>query len=107
QPRPESPMFRSFDADVRLIRLRIESPDAASALALIGDALDNATLQRARSATNADQLFAVENDALKDFSIIPIAHLPESFSIAPTVHDWILGIAGSIDLGNLWMEPPR
>src|SRR6185312_2288816 len=63
QPRPESPMFRSFDADVRLIRLRIESPDAASALALIGDALDNATLQRARSATNADQLFAVENDA--------------------------------------------
>jgi len=107
QPRPESPMFRSFDADVRLIRLRIESPDAASALALIGDALDNATLQRARSATNADQLFAVENDALKDFSIIPIAHLPESFSIAPTVHDWILGIAGGVDLGNLWMEPPR
>jgi len=107
QPRPESPMFRSFDADVRLIRLRIESPDAASALALIGDALDNATLQRARSATNADQLFAVENDALKDFSIIPMAHLPESFSIAPTVHDWILGIAGGVDLGNLWMEPPR
>lgn len=107
QPRPESPMFRSFDADVRLVRLRIESPDAASALASIGDALDNATLERARSATNADQLFAVENDALKDFSIIPIAHLPESFSVTPAVHDWMLGIAGSIDLGNLWLEAPR
>ena len=107
QPRPESPMFRSFDADVRLVRLRIESPDAASALASIGDVLDNATLQRARSATTADQLFVVENDALKDFSIIPIAHLPESFSIAPAVHDWTLGIVGSVDLGNLWMESPR
>ena len=107
QPRPESPMFRSFDADVRLVRLRIESPDAASALASIGDLLDNATLQRARSATTADQLFVVENDALKDFSIIPIAHLPESFSIAPAVHDWTLGIVGSLDLGNLWMESPR
>ena len=107
QLRPESPMFRSFDADVRLVRFRIESPDGASALAAIGDALDSPTLQRARSATNADQLFAIENDALKDFSIVPIAHVPESFSIAPAVHDWSLGIAGSIDLGNLWMEPPR
>ena len=100
-------MFRSFDADVRLVRLRIESPDPASALASIGDALDNATLQRAGPATNADQLFAVENDSLKDYSIIPIAHLSESFSVAPAVHDWSLGITGGLDLGNLWMEPPR
>jgi peptide/nickel transport system substrate-binding protein len=107
QPRPESPMFRSFDADVRLVRLRIESPDAASALVSIGNALDNPTLQRARSAPGADQLFAVENDALKDFSIIPIAHVPESFSVASSVHDWSIGIAGGIDLGNLWMESPR
>jgi len=107
QPRPESPMFRSFDADVRLVRVRIESPNPASALASIGDALDNTALERARPATNADQLFAIENDALKDFSIIPIAHLPESFSAAPAMHDWSLGITGTIDLGSLWMEPPR
>ncbi len=107
QPRAESPMFRSFDADLRLVRLRIESPNPASALASMGDALDNAALLRARPATNGDQLFTVENDALKDYSIVPIAHLPESFSVAPVVHDWSLGIAGSLDLGNLWMEPPR
>ena len=107
EPRPESPMFRSFDADVRLLRVRIESPDAASALAAIGDALDNASLQRAQSAASGDQLFAIENDALKDYSIIPIAHVPESFSVAPVVHDWWTGIAGTIDLGNFWMEAPR
>ena len=107
QPRPESPMFRSFDADIRLVRLRIESPDAASALASIGDVLDNSSLQRAQSASNADQLFAIENDALKAYSIIPIAHVPESFGLAPVVHDWSMSIAGTIDLGNFWMESPR
>ena len=107
QARPESPMFRSFDADVRLVRLRIESPDSSSALAALGDALDNRALEGAQSNSSADQLFAIENDALKDFSIIPIAHAPESFSIGPVVHDWMTGLAGSVDLGNLWMESLR
>src|SRR5690242_8551179 len=107
QARPESPLFRSFDADVRLVRLSIESPDAGSALDSLGDTLDNSTLQRAQSAADGDQLFAIENEALRDYSIIPIAHVPESFSVAPVVHDWTMGITGSLDLGNLWMESAR
>ena len=100
-------MFRSFDADVKLIRVRIESPDSATALTGIGDALDIPELQQARSAALADRLYATESAVLKNFFIIPIAHIPETFSIAPGVHDWAMQGWGSVDFANLWMEPVK
>jgi ABC-type oligopeptide transport system substrate-binding subunit len=107
QARPESPMFRSFDADVRLVRLRIESSDTAAALRSIGDTLDNPALQQAGSAAAADNLYAVESDALKDYSIVPIAQIPEAFVLSPAVHDWKSGLSGDVDLGSLWIEASK
>lgn len=107
QARAESPMFRSFDADVKLIRVRIESPDPATALTSVGDALDIPELQQARPAASADRLYAIENAFLKNFSIIPIAHIPEAFSLASFVHDGVVQGWGSIDLANWWMEPAK
>lgn len=107
QARAESPMFRSFDADVKLIRVRIESPDPATALSGIGDALDTPELQQARSAASADRLYAIENAFLKNFSIIPVAYIPEAFSLGSSVHDGIIRGWGSIDLANWWMEPAK
>jgi hypothetical protein len=100
-------MFRSFDADVKLIRVRIESPDPATALSGIGDALDTPELQQARSAASADRLYAIENAFLKNFSIIPVAYIPEAFSLGSSVHDGIIQGWGSIDLANWWMEPAK
>jgi len=108
QARAESPMFRSFDADVKLIRVHIESPDPATALTSVGDALDIPELQQARSAASADRLYAIENAFLKNFSIIPIAHIPEAFSLGSSVHDGaVQGVWGGIDLANCWMEPAK
>jgi ABC-type transport system substrate-binding protein len=107
QARPESPLFRSFDADLKLVRVRIASPDPAAALASAGDVLDNAGLQAAEFAISPDRLFAVENDALKDDLMIPIAQIPESFILSPSVHDWRMTISGSADWGSLWLETPR
>ncbi|HVH87819.1 MAG TPA: ABC transporter substrate-binding protein [Terriglobales bacterium] len=107
QARPESPMFRSFDADVRLVRVRIEASDPASALNSIGDIFDNAALQKADSTRSGDGLFTAENDVLRDYSIIPIAQIPEAFVLAPIVHDWKSGIAGDVDLGSLWIEATK
>jgi MarR-like DNA-binding transcriptional regulator SgrR of sgrS sRNA len=107
QARQESPMFRSFDADVKLIRVRIESPDPATALTSIGEALDIPELQQARSAASADRLYTMENAVLKNFLIVPIAHIPDTFSIAPGVHDWAMQGWGSVDFANLWVEPVK
>jgi peptide/nickel transport system substrate-binding protein len=107
QARPESPLFRSFDADLKLVRVRISSPDPAAALSTIGEALDNPGLQAAESASGADKLFAIENDALKDYFTIPIAQIPESFILSPAVRDWRMTISGNADWGSLWLETPR
>lgn len=104
QTRPESPAFRSFDADAKLARVRIGSPDRAAALSEIADVLDIPALRKAESAGSADALFNLENDALKDHSVIPLAYVPEVFTLSPAVHDWTLSAWGTIDLGNLWTE---
>jgi peptide/nickel transport system substrate-binding protein len=104
QPRPETPSFRGFNADVRLVRLRLESPEGRAALTRIGSILNLAKLQKGQTATTADTLFAIESDALKDYSIIPIAYLPEAFNRAQTVHDWSMTRWGDMKLGDLWVE---
>lgn len=107
QPRPETPSFRGFNADVRLVRLRLESPEGGAALTRIGSILNLAKLQRAQTATTAETLYAVEGDALKDYSLIPIAHIPEAYSRTPIVHDWTMTRWGDIRLADLWIEAAK
>lgn len=104
QPRPESPSFRAFNADVRLLRLRLESPEAGAALTRVGTILNLAKLQKAETATTANAMYAVESDALKEYSIIPIAHISEAYNRAPIVHDWFITRWGEIRLADLWIE---
>ena len=49
-------------------------------------------------------MFASEGAALKDNSIIPIAHLPEAYNRAQTVHDWSMTRWGDVRLAELWIE---
>jgi len=107
QPRAESPAFRSFNADVRLVRIRLESPEAGAALARIADVLNLSKLRKAQTAAGAEALYGVEGDALKDYLIVPIAHIPESYSVAPAVHDLTITRWGEIRLGNSWVEAAK
>lgn len=107
QAKPESPAFRSFDADAKLVRVRIASPDRAAALTEIAEILDIAMLRKAGSAASADVLYNLENDALKDRSVIPLAYVPEAFTLSPAVHDWTMSAWGEINLGNLWIEASK
>lgn len=107
QPRPETPSFRGFNADVRLVRLRLESPEAGAALTRIGSILNLATLQKAQTAATAELMYAVESDALKDYSVIPIAHIPEAYNRAPVVHDWSMTRWGEVKLADLWIEATK
>jgi len=107
QPRPESPSFRWFNADARLVRLPLGSPERGTALTRIGSTLNLPKLQAAQSAATPEAMFAVESDALKDFSIIPIAHVPEAYLRATNVHDWSMTSWGDIKLADMWMEATR
>jgi MarR-like DNA-binding transcriptional regulator SgrR of sgrS sRNA len=104
EPRPETPAFRGFNADLQLVRLRIDSPDTAAALVSIGEMLDISSLLRARSMKTADQLYGLENETAKNAGIIPLAIVPETTALAPSVHDWMMTAWGDIDLGNVWVE---
>jgi len=107
QTRPESPAFRSFDADAKLARVRIASPDRAVALSELADIFDIPMLRTVESAGSIDALYNLESDVLKDRSVIPLAYIPEAFTLSPAVHDWKMSVWGEIDLGNLWIEVPR
>lgn len=107
QPRQESPSFRWFNADARLVRLRLESPDKGTALSRMGSILNFPKLQAAQATTTPEAMFAVESDTLKDYSIIPIAYVPEAYIRASTVHDWSLTRWGDIALADLWIEAPK
>lgn len=106
-PRPESPLFRSFNADVKLVRVRLESPDAAAALSGLADLFDVSSLSSAASAANLDALYSIENDALKNHSFIPIAQVLTGFSVKSSVHDAAVAPWAETDLGNWWIEDAR
>lgn len=107
QPISQAGDARSSTADVTLVRLRLASPDPATAVAGIGAALNLPQLQKAQSASSAEVLYGIESDALKDYSIIPIAHIPESFTVVPSVHDWTMTRWGEISFGTLWIEASK
>jgi ABC-type transport system substrate-binding protein len=107
QPRQEGPSFRWFNADARLVRLRLESPDKGAALSNMGSILNLPKLQAAQTPATPEAMFAVESDALKDYSIIPVAYVPEAYIRASTVHDWSMTRWGDIGLADLWIEAPK
>src|SRR6185437_3741419 len=76
QPYGELLAARAPNADLKLVRVRIDSPDPAAALVRIGEQLGIASLQKLASGQSIDGLYQAERDALKDYTVIPIAHLP-------------------------------
>jgi hypothetical protein len=93
------------NADVRLVQLRVVSPDAARALAGMAAALGMP--EPARSSTSEGQL-AAERSLLEGFRIVPLFHLPDIYSVGPRVK----GGPGITPLGewrfeNLWIEGGR
>jgi hypothetical protein len=91
------------NADITLVRIKIESPDPAAALAGLAGALRLPVLQKAQATITAEALYAIENDALKDYFVIPIAHIPQTLT-AVGVHDWKMNRWGEVNWGNVWTE---
>ena len=51
-----------------------------------------------------EQLFHAESALLQDASIIPLAHLPETYGLSARVRNWTEPVAGGWPLADVWVE---
>jgi hypothetical protein len=91
--------------DVRLVEVRIGSPDPALALAGVASALG---LPQPPRIDSPEALYAAERALLDGFRVVPLFHLPDVYGVNPRVK----GGPGITPLGewrfeNLWVEAGR
>jgi hypothetical protein len=95
------------NADARLERLRMVSPEPRAALGGLLAALVPATGIEAPplpdSATPED-LYARERFAVDSYRVVPLAHLPELWGLSARVKDWSTPRAGGWRLADVWLE---
>jgi peptide/nickel transport system substrate-binding protein len=110
-------------AYARLVRVRLESLDPATALAHLVDRLitldaqppvrgwtDGLTISFHRARTLISDCIAsecrynTERAALADFWVIPLFHLPLAFGLNPKVRNWVEPREGGWPLQDVWME---
>ena len=82
-------------ADARLVRLRITSPDAQTALE------DLAVQLKLQPPTSAGSLYNAERALLNAGNVIPLVHLPVAWQLSSKVHAW----STSWRLEDTWLEP--
>jgi ABC-type transport system substrate-binding protein len=97
-----------MNADAVLLRLPLESVQPAVALAA---ALDDMGLADPTTAPLAagrlEDVFELEGKSLRDFRVIPIAHVSEAVWLNNNVHNWLQGPAGDWNLDQLWTAGGR
>lgn len=113
QPYGESHLYKNSrsapHADAVLLRLPLSSTNPSTALAGLLEKLDapQQTITSALSAGRPEELFDIEQKALEDFRIVPIAHVPEAVWLSNTIHNWQQLPTGAWELDQLWVEGAR
>lgn len=91
-------------ADVRLVTLRLSSPDPAQALAEMAAGLQASVTML--SGEDVSQLYAAEREVIASRRVVPLLHLPAAYQLNQAVHGWPLRGA-SIDrwrLDEVWLD---
>lgn len=91
-------------ADVRLVTLRLSSPDPAQALAEMATALQaSVTIPPGE---DASQLHATEREVIASRRVIPLFHLPAAYQLNQAVHGWPLRGASTDRwrLDEVWLD---
>ncbi|HEV2987024.1 MAG TPA: ABC transporter substrate-binding protein [Candidatus Angelobacter sp.] len=97
---------KALSADAVLLRLPLQSLDAAAALAGLESGLElpveinNAIL----SANRPEDLLEAERKALEDYRIVPVVHVSQALWLNNNVHNWQLLPNGVWKLDQLWVE---
>lgn len=108
-PVATSPGAPPENADARLIRLSMSSPDPAVALtdflATLGPLAGvDAALPKSAS---AEQVYSAERGALEGFRIVPIAWYPRVYGLSARVRDWQMPSTGEPwPFADVWLDTP-
>jgi peptide/nickel transport system substrate-binding protein len=101
QPYGENLSSRGGNADLRVVRLPLESPDAAAALAVLSGASGR---QSAMPTNSPEELYASERALRNDFRLVPIAYVPQAWALGTRVHNWVTPREGGSRLADVWLE---
>lgn len=96
-------------AQAVLVRLPLGSEVPSVALAdlmLRAEAKDPGSVVK-QSGPGAESEFASEREALQDFRVVPLVHVPQVYWLSPRVHDWATPPAGGWQLQDVWLENER
>jgi peptide/nickel transport system substrate-binding protein len=92
--------------DIELVRVRLASTDAATALAELSR-LDRLALTTEeggdRRPSSVEGVYRETISALQEHWAIPIAYLPVACAVSPRVHNWTHTRDGSWQLDSLWL----
>jgi len=89
-------------ADIRLVRISLESSDPWIAL---DDLLNRCGISTTASkGASIQDLYATEQNALGKDRVIPLFYLPVSYASSPALRDWNVRADGALDLSNAWLE---
>jgi ABC-type transport system substrate-binding protein len=98
---------RATTADIHLVRIRLGTMDAATALENVASALSTLNIAppdntRANAGTPED-LYHAEQNLLSGFRVVPVAHVPEVWGLSTRVRNWSTLRAGGWDIPDLWL----
>src|SRR5438270_569327 len=103
QPVGENIGGRGANGEAWLARMRVDSTDESTALLHLAAQM-SADKSKIGSPSTPEQLFRAESALLEDASIIPLAHLPETYGLSPRVRSRAAPIAGGWPLADVRLE---
>ena len=108
--RAMSAAMKSSDYDVRLVRLRLSSPEPRAALSDLLSVLSPAVSEDVESLPNpasAEEIYNRERESLDGFRIVPLVYLPRIYGVGNRVRNWEIRGGNALEgwqLGNVWVE---
>ena len=96
----------ALNADAVLLRVPLASLEPSVALAAAADelGLPPGVAVAALSAARPEDLYDLESKTLRDFRVIPIAHISQALWLNGGVHNWRQLPTGAWDLDQVWVE---
>jgi ABC-type transport system substrate-binding protein len=89
------------NADVRLVRIVLASPQPQLALGVVAEAAGLPSPQF--QGTSPEELYGREKEMLQSGRIIPLAYVPEATAIGPGVSGWHADLSGGWQLADVWL----
>lgn len=95
--------------DVRLVRMRMSSPNPGAALANFLGALHTLAgvddTETSNDRVSAEQIYEAERTALAGFRVVPVVWLPRVYGLSDRVRDWEPPATGqSWPLADVWLD---